>query len=86
MEMQILRDGSSSAFLVTDLLRGVCYFVADKGSHYEIEVPTKTGSVRVAVSPEIDVVDVADELIWLLDAAKSVCLTPNASAESPSGI
>ena len=86
MEMLTLKDSTSPVFLVTDLLRGVRYFVADRGSHYEIEVPTKAGSVRVAVSHEMDAIDVADELMWLLDAAKSMCLTPNPSIESSSGI
>jgi hypothetical protein len=75
--MQTLKDGSSSSvFLVTDVLRGVRYFVADRGSHYEIQVPRGAGYVRVAVSRDTDVIDVTDELIRELDTAESVRLTP----------
>jgi hypothetical protein len=59
MEMQTLKDSSNPVFVVTDLLRGVRYFVADKGSHYEIQVPRKAGYIRVAVSREADVIDIA---------------------------
>jgi hypothetical protein len=47
----------------------VCYFVVDKGSHYEIEVPRKAGYARIPVSQRADVVQLADELIRLLDSA-----------------
>ena len=69
MEVQTLKDSSDPIFAVTDLLRGVCYFVADKGSHYEIEVPRKAGYARIPVSKRADVVQLADELIRLLDSA-----------------
>lgn len=69
VEIQTLKDGHNLVFAVTDLLRGVCYFVADKGSHYEIEVPRKAGYARIPVSQRADVVQLADELIRLLDSA-----------------
>lgn len=84
MEMQTLKDGSNPVFVVTDLLRGVRYFVADNGSHYEIQVPRKGGYIRVAVSREADVIDIADKLIRSLDTAKNVCFTPHASVRSSS--
>ena len=67
MQIQTLRDGHDLVFAVTDLLRGVRYFVADRGSHYEIEVPRKAGRARIPVSQRTDVVQLADELIRLLD-------------------
>ena len=82
MEMQTLKDSSNPVFVVTDLLRGVRYFVADKGSHYEIQVPRKAGYIKVAVSPEADVIDIADKLIRSLDTTKSVCFTSHASVQS----
>jgi len=83
--MQTLKDRrSSSVFLVTDVLRGVRYFVADKGSHYEIQVPRRAGYVRVAVPRDADVIEVADELIRELDTAENVCFTPRAPVESSS--
>jgi hypothetical protein len=84
MEAQTLKDGSDHTFVVTDLLRGVCYSVADKGSHYEIEVPREAGCAKVVVSQKADVIEVADELVRLLDNADQVCLTPYASTESSS--
>jgi len=83
--MQTLKvSRSSSVFLVTDVLRGVRYFVADKGSHYEIQVPRRAGYVRVAVPRDADVIEVADELIRELDTAENVCFTPRAPVESSS--
>lgn len=82
MKMPTLNDSIGPRFLLTDLLRGVRYFVADKGSHYEIEVPTRAGYVRVGVSPGTDVIDAADELICLLDTAKSACFTLHAAVQS----
>ena len=84
MEAQTLKDSNDHTFVVTDLLRGVCYFVADKGSHYEIEVPREGGCAKVVVSQKADVIEVADELIRLLDNAGQVFLTPHASVESSS--
>jgi hypothetical protein len=69
MEMQVLKDSSGPVFMVTDLLRGAQYLVADRGSHYEIEVHGKTSYAKVAVSLEADVIDVADELVRLSDNA-----------------
>jgi len=48
MEAQTLKDSSSDLFVVTDLLRGVRYSVADEGSYYEIEVPREAGCAEVA--------------------------------------
>ncbi len=84
MELQTRKDSSSDVYVVTDLLRGVRYSVADKGSHYEIEVPREAGCAKVVVSQKADVIEVADELIRLLDNADQVCLTPYASTESSS--
>jgi hypothetical protein len=82
MEMQTFEDGSGSVFVVTDLLRGFRYFVAARGSHYEIEIPRKAGHARIAVSLKADVIDVADELVQLLDSADQVCSTSSASVKS----
>jgi len=84
MEMQALKDSSGPVFTVTDLLRGVQYFLADKDSHYEIEVLRKAGYAKVAVSRKADVLEVADELIRLLDNADQLCSTSGASAKSSS--
>lgn len=84
MEAQTLKDSSDHTFVVTDLLRGVCYSVADKGSHYEIDVTREAGCAKVIVSQKADVIEVADELIRLLDNADQVCLAPYASTESSS--
>jgi hypothetical protein len=83
METQGPRDGNGRTFAVTDLLQGFRYFVTDKGSHYEIEVPGETGCSRVAVSLKADVINVADELARLLNNTNQVCFTPRASARSP---
>lgn len=84
METQTPNDNSGLVFVVTDLLRGVRYIIADKGSHYEIEVAREAGCAKVVVSQKADVIEVADELVRLLDNADQVCLTPFASVESSS--
>jgi hypothetical protein len=82
MEMQTPDDSSGLMFVVTDLLRGVRYIVADKGSHYEIEVPRESGCAKIVVSQKADVIAVAEELIRLLDNADQTCFAPYASAKS----
>ena len=69
--MQILDDSRGCVFLVTDVIRGVRYFVADKGSHYEIQVPRGADQVTLAVSRHTDVIEVADELVRELDTKKT---------------
>jgi hypothetical protein len=86
MEMQTPKDSSGLVFVVTDLLRGVRYFIAERDSCYEIEVPRKAGYAKVAVSKEADVIEVADRLIRLLDNADHVRFNPCASAESSSSL
>jgi hypothetical protein len=83
METQRCRDGNGRTFAVTDLLQGFRYFITDKGFHYEIEVRGEAGCSRVAVSLRADVINVADELVRLLNDADHVCFTPRASARSP---
>ena len=82
METQTPDDNSGLVFVVTDLLRGVRYIISDKGSHYEIEVPRESGCARIVVSRKADVIDVADDLIRLLDNADQTCFAPYASAGS----
>jgi len=82
METQTPDDNSGLVFVVTDLLRGVRYIIADKGSHYEIEVPRESGCAKIVVSQKADVIDVADDLIRLLDNADQTCFAPYASARS----
>jgi len=86
MEMQTPDDCSSPVFVVTDLLRGLHYFVAERDSHYEIEVPTKAGYAKVVVSKEADVIDVADQLIRLLDNVDQVRFNPCDSTEPSSSL
>ena len=74
--MQALEDSSSPVFIVTDAVHGFRYLVVDKGSYYQIEVPTEVGYAKVAVSLDVDVVDVADKLNRLLHDANQVCLAP----------
>jgi hypothetical protein len=82
METQIPDDNSGLAFVVTDLLRGVRYIIADKGLHYEIDVPRESGCAKIVVSQKADAIDVADDLIRLLDDADQTCFAPYASARS----
>jgi hypothetical protein len=84
METQTPDDSSGLVFAVTDLLRGARYFVAERGAQYEIEVPGKAGYAKVAVPRDADVIDVADQLIRLLDNADPTCFTPYASPNSSS--
>jgi hypothetical protein len=69
MEMQILNDSVGPLFTVTDLFRGACYLVAERGAQYEVEVHRKTGYAKVSVPREADVIQVVDQLVWLLDNA-----------------
>jgi hypothetical protein len=69
MEIQTRDDSSGNVFVVTDLPGGVRYIIADKGSHYEIEVPRESGCAKIVVPQKADVIAVADELIRLLDNA-----------------
>jgi hypothetical protein len=77
--MQALEDGCSSVFLVTDQFQGFRYIVMDKGSHYQIEVPTQAGYAKVAVSLDVDVIDMADKLNRVLRDASQACLAPRVS-------
>jgi hypothetical protein len=69
MEMQALNDSTGPLFTVTDLFRGIRYFVTETGAHYEVEVHRKTGFAKVSVPREADVIQVVDQLIRLLDNA-----------------
>lgn len=84
--MQALEDNSSPVFIVTDAVQDFRYLVVDKGSHYQIEVPTEVGYAKVAVSLCVDVVDVADKLNRLLHDASQACLAPRASVKPASSL
>ena len=82
METETPDDSGGLVFVVTDLLGGVRYIVADKGSHYEVEVSRESGCAKILVSQKADVIAVADDLIRLLDNADQTSFAPNAFAKS----